>query len=40
MFGDVILDRGGADDSLAHGMGRNKAIAYGAVKEVIEKGGR
>ena len=38
LFGDVILDRGGADDSLAHGMGRNKAIAYAAVKDVIENG--
>ena len=38
LFGDVILDRGGADDSLAHGMGRNKAIAYAAVKDVIEYG--
>jgi hypothetical protein len=38
LYGDVVLDRRGADDSLAHGMGRNKAVAYGAVKEVIEKG--
>ncbi|MBR3565209.1 MAG: hypothetical protein IKN91_02620 [Paludibacteraceae bacterium] len=38
IYGDVILDRNGADDSLAHGMGRNKAIAYAAVKEVIENG--
>lgn len=38
LFGDVILDRKGADDSLSHGMGRNKAIAYAAVKEVIENG--
>ena len=37
-FGEVILDRKGADDSLAHGMGRLKAIAYAAVKDVIEKG--
>lgn len=37
-FGDVILDKKGADDSLAHGMGRKKAIAYAAVKDVIEKG--
>lgn len=26
LFGNVILDRKGADDSLAHGMGRNKAV--------------
>lgn len=38
LFGDVILDRKGADDSLSHGMGRNKAIAYAAVKETIENG--
>lgn len=38
LFGNVILDRKGADDSLAHGMGRNKAVAYAAVKEVIENG--
>ncbi len=37
-FGDVILDKKGADDSLAHGMGRLKAIAYAAVKDVIECG--
>lgn len=38
VYGVVILDRNGADDSLAHGMGRNKAIAYAAVKDVIENG--
>ena len=38
LFGDVILNRKGADDSFAHGMGRKKAIAYAAVKDVIEKG--
>lgn len=38
LFGEVILDRKGAEDSLAHGMGRKKAIAYAAVKEVIEQG--
>lgn len=32
------MDKKGADDSLAHGMGRKKAIAYAAVKDVIEKG--
>ena len=38
VFGDVVLDKDGADDSLSHGMGRNKAISYAAVKDVIEKG--
>ncbi|MDD5855262.1 MAG: hypothetical protein PUC90_02850 [Prevotella sp.] len=38
IFGDVVLDRDGVDDSLAHGMGRLKAVAYAAVKDVIEKG--
>lgn len=37
-FGEVILDKKGADDSLAHGIGRKKAIAYAAVKDVIEQG--
>ncbi|MBR6287455.1 MAG: hypothetical protein IKR18_10840 [Bacteroidaceae bacterium] len=37
-IGDVVLDRNGADDSLAHGMGRLKASAYAAVGNVIEKG--
>lgn len=34
----MILDKGGADNSLAHGIGRQKAIAYASVKEVIENG--
>ena len=38
LFGEVILDRKGADDSFRHGIGRRKAIAYAAVKEVIEGG--
>lgn len=38
IYGEVILDRKGADDSLAHGMGRKKAVAYAAVKDVIENG--
>ena len=38
LYGEVILDRNGVDDSLGHGMGRKKAIAYAAVKDVIEKG--
>ena len=38
LLGDVKLDKKGADDSFAHGMGRLKAVAYGAVKDVIENG--
>ena len=38
IYGDVLLDKKGIDDSFAHGIGRNKAIAYAAVKEVIEHG--
>lgn len=38
LFGDVVLDRDGADDSFSHGVGRTKAVAYAAVKEVIENG--
>lgn len=38
LYGEVILDRKGIGDSLAHGLGRNKAIAFAAVKEVIENG--
>ena len=37
-FGRVVLDREGADDSLAHGMGRLKAIAYAGVPNVIKNG--
>ena len=37
-LGEVILDERGAEDSLAHGIGREKAIAYAAVKDVIENG--
>ena len=38
IYGEVILDEKGAEDSLSHGIGRNKAIAYAAVKDVIENG--
>lgn len=38
IIGDIELKRAGAKSSLGHGMGRNKAIAYAAVAEVIEKG--
>lgn len=37
-FGEVTLNRSGARDSISHGMGRNKAIAFSAVPEVIENG--
>ncbi len=37
-LGTVLLDRRGVKDSLAHGIGRNKAAAYAAVPEVIRNG--
>lgn len=37
-FGDIALTRRGAKSSVAHGMGRNKAIAFAAVPPVIENG--
>lgn len=37
-FGNVILNKKGVDDSIGHGVGRNKAIAFAAVKDVIENG--
>ena len=37
-FGKVVLDREGADDSLSHGMGRLKAVAYAGVPNVIKNG--
>lgn len=37
-FGDVIIDDKGVDSSIAHGMGRAKAIAFSSVPAVIEKG--
>ncbi len=37
-FGDIALTRRGAKSSVAHGMGRNKAIAFAAVPSVIENG--
>ena len=38
ILGEVILNKKGIDDSIGHGVGRNKAIAFAAVKDVIEKG--
>lgn len=37
-FGDIALTRRGAKNSVSHGMGRNKAIAFSAVPSVIENG--
>lgn len=37
-FGDIALTRRSAKSSVAHGMGRNKAIAFAAVPSVIENG--
>lgn len=37
-FGDVAIDDKGVDSSIAHGMGRAKAIAFASVPAVIEKG--
>ena len=37
-FGDVALTRRGAKNSIAHGIGRNKAITFAAVPAVIEDG--
>ena len=37
-LGDVVLNLVGIRDSIAHGVGRQKAAAFMAVKDVIEKG--
>ena len=37
-IGDVEINRRGAKDSIAHGIGRNKAVAFAAVPHTIEKG--
>lgn len=37
-LGDVILNRRGAKADLAHGIGREKAAAFAAVPDVLEKG--
>lgn len=37
-YGDFVLDKDGAKDSLGHGMGRTKAIAYSAVPAVLQNG--
>jgi hypothetical protein len=37
-YGEVILNERGAKDSIAHGLGREKAIAFYAVPEVIKQG--
>jgi len=38
MLGDIQLTRRGVKDDTEHGFGRNKAIAFAAVPDVIEKG--
>ncbi len=38
ILGDVDITARGAKDSIAHGIGRNKAIAFSAVPMVIQKG--
>ena len=37
-YGTVILNRTGVKSSIAHGIGRNKAIAFKAVPDVIKNG--
>lgn len=37
-LGDVVLDKEGIHDSIGHGLGRLKASAFMAVKDVIEHG--
>jgi hypothetical protein len=37
-YGEIILDKKGIDDDLAHGMGRMKAAAFAAVPKIIESG--
>lgn len=39
LIGEVTLNRRGVKDDIAHGIGRNKAITFTAVPDVIEKGG-
>ena len=37
-LGDVLIDRRGIKDDIAHGIGRKKAAAFVAVPDVIQKG--
>lgn len=37
-LGDVVLDRRGVKNDIAHGVGRKKAAAFAAVPDVIEQG--
>lgn len=37
-FGDIILDRKGAQNDKAHGMSRVKAISFAAIVPTLEKG--
>jgi hypothetical protein len=38
VYGDIILDKQAVEDDFAHGVGRNKAIAFAAVPNIIQKG--
>ncbi|MDR2409724.1 MAG: hypothetical protein LBE13_16660, partial [Bacteroidales bacterium] len=38
VYGEVILDKQAVEDDVAHGVGRNKAIAFAAVPSIVEKG--
>lgn len=38
ILGDVVIDRRGVKDPVSHGLGRNKAIAFKAVPDVIQNG--
>lgn len=38
LYGKVILDTNGSSSSISHGLGREKLLAFAAVKDVIEKG--
>lgn len=37
-FGDVVLNERGVQDSIAHGLGRQKAVTFAAVPDVIKNG--
>lgn len=39
ILGEVVLDKRGVKDDVAHGIGRKKAITFLAVPDVIEQGG-
>ena len=37
-IGQVVFDRRSVKDSLSHGIGRNKAVAFKAIPEILTKG--